>query len=247
MLITPTTFSSTGGNLWGFRNSQSGNALTLDRKWANVWNEAVSVNRASGDVSLAGDLGVGIGTPTTELDIRGGSYAPNQEVGLNIGVPFVAGWMSGMYLRSDSGGVPRVGFDVMTTGSGDTKEIISLSSFGRVGIGTGTGLVAGVLEIAEDDNPGIPSLYLSQIRPGATTSDIAIAGGAVIRSGTGQNYVGGGSGSYFRWLVDSNDVGGVTDGTTGATEMMRLNSAGNLGIGVTGPGKTVGCCLRHSV
>ena len=112
---------------------------------------------------------------------------------------------------------------------GDDERIaLVIDSSGNVGIDTDTPVAN--LEIATEGVQGVPGIYLSKTRPALTTSDIAIAGGAVIRAGTGQNYITGQNG-YYRWMVDPTDDGSnVTAGLDGAGEMMRLNSSGNLGI-----------------
>ena len=47
-----------------------------------------------------------------QQDIRGGAFGNNQEIGINLGVPD-GQWMSGMFLRSNASGQPRLAsFDV---------------------------------------------------------------------------------------------------------------------------------------
>ena len=62
---------------------------------------------ASGDAAFAGDVGIATNSPVSKLDVRGGVFGNNQEFGINLGVPD-GQWMSGMFLRSNSLGQPRL-------------------------------------------------------------------------------------------------------------------------------------------
>ena len=74
-------------------------------------------------------------SPVSKLDVRGGVFGNNQEFGINLGVPD-GQWMSGMFLRSNSLGQPRLSLDVPIDGEGSTGEVITINNLQRVGIGT---------------------------------------------------------------------------------------------------------------
>ena len=127
----------------------------------------------------------------------------------------------------------RIMFFTTADGESSPTERMRIDSSGNVGI-TADAPTAN-LEIGATGVAGVPAIYLSKPRPASTTTDIAIAGGAVIRTGSGQNYIGG-SGGYFRWMLDPADDGTkVKDGLDGAVEMMRLDGSGNITLGGTLP------------
>ena len=192
-------------------------------------------------ITKDGKIGIGTTLPYSLLDLR----TDDQYGGINLrqktGGAKVAE-LVGLNTDNDWGvlalykeGTRKVSFDAST---GDNYIVE-----GNFGLGTKT--PAANLEIANSAVEGVPAIYLSESRPATTTSDIAIAGGAVIRA-VGHNIVAGENG-YFRWMIDPTDDGSkVTDGTDGATEHMRLNSNGYLGIGTISPfgPLTVDCDLE---
>ena len=117
---------------------------------------------------------------------------------------------------------------------GDNTNINLLSTgeayfASNVGIGTASPL--GCLDIGAPVIAGVPSIYLSRTPGVDTTSDIALTGNAVIRSENSiRNVIN--TGGVFTWDIGGTDV---KAGTSGSSEMMRLNPSGNLGIGVASP------------
>ena len=77
----------------------------------------------------------------------------------------------------------------------------------------------------------MPAIYVSKTRAASTTSDIALSGSAVIASETAINYVVNTSGKYT-WNIGGNDN---KDGVDGASEVMCIDSTGNVGIGTDTP------------
>ena len=88
-------------------------------------------------LNSSGNLGIGVAAPAAKLDVRGGAFGNNQDIGINVGVPD-GEWMSGMFLRSNSLGQPRLSLDVPVDGAGSTGEKVSITHLGKVGIGTDT-------------------------------------------------------------------------------------------------------------
>ena len=84
-----------------------------------------------------GIFGIGTNLPTSELDVRGGAFGNNQEIGVQLGTPG-GQWLSRMFLRSNASGVPRLTLDVPSDGSGSTLEALSITNLGKVGLGTET-------------------------------------------------------------------------------------------------------------
>lgn len=100
----------------------------------------------------------------------------------------------------------------------------------RVGIGTSS--PSGTVHISETGKAGTgsPALYIGAMSA-ATESDISLHGNAVIGT-EGSLTFGFESGGFFRW-------GSITASETGAagvSEMMRIDSSGNVGIGTGSPG-----------
>ena len=97
----------------------------------------------------------------------------------------------------------------------------------------------------------MPAIYVSKTRAASTTSDIALSGSAVIASETAINYVVNTNGNYT-WNIGGNDN---KDGLNGASEVMRINASGNVGIGTDSPAEKLtvisnqqrqGICVRRA-
>ena len=115
--------------------------------------------------TLTDKVGVGTSNPIGQLDVRGGVFSNNQNVGITLGLPD-GQWMTGQFLRSDAGGVPRLAFDVPITGTGSTKEAISVNNLGNVSIG----------ELFTDSSVDIGNFDA----PGSSTAGVkAYSGGAI--------------------------------------------------------------------
>ena len=141
--------------------------------------------------AIDGDVGFGVEEPTTELDIRGGSFGNNQEIGINLGVPD-GQWMSGMFLRSNSGGVPRLAFDVPVDAAGATDEKLCVNNLGDVGIGTSSPTAKLAVEGSGDATSTnvVPSEYTAQIYTDSTFLNLGSVSGkpCIQSSGTGTSY-----------------------------------------------------------
>lgn len=116
-----------------------------------------------------------------------------------------------------------------TGGLNAANEKMIILSNGNVGIGESN--PQGCLDIGTSVVAGVPSIYLSRTPGVDNTSDIALTGNAVIRSENSiRNVIN--TGGYFSWNIGGTDV---KAGTSGSSEMMRLNPSGNLGIGTSDP------------
>ena len=110
------------------------------------------------------------------------------------------------------------------------SEKIRIASSGSVGIGTDN--PGASLEIATSSvGAGVPTLFLNRSATASTTTDIALRANAVIRSETSIRSVVNTDG-YFSWNIGGTDV---KSGTTGASEIMRIDTSGSVGIGTTTP------------
>src|ERR1035437_1417573 len=106
------------------------------------WRPAASMMAASTGgtervrIDSSGNVGIGTPSPGKTLDVRGGAYANNQNIGIQLGVP-TGQWVSRFSIKSDASGVARTAIDATdgTTG-GTTNEAISIDVTGKVGIGT---------------------------------------------------------------------------------------------------------------
>src|ERR1017187_6627495 len=77
-----------------------------------------------------GNVGIGTGSPGAQLDVRPIAFANNQSGGIQLACTD-GHYASGMFLRTDSAGIPRLAFDIASS------EILTLNNnAGNVGIGT---------------------------------------------------------------------------------------------------------------
>lgn len=106
-----------------------------------------------------------------------------------------------------------------------------LGRFTPAGLLLGTTTPQGMVTIGGPSSAGYPTLNLTRSPSVSDTTDIALNGNAVIRSGSSIRSVVNDSG-HFSWSIGGNNVGA---GTAGSTEHMRLHTNGNLGIGVNNP------------
>ena len=103
-------------------------------------------------------LGIGNAAPGNKLDVRGGAYGNNQNFGIDIGTPTGAnGWLGGMRIKSDAGGIQRLSIDSPSNATFGTTEAISISG-GNVGINTASPSaklsINGGLHVGGTSDPG---------------------------------------------------------------------------------------------
>lgn len=109
------------------------------------------INIGSGQIckDALGNVGIG-GQNTTgnKLDIKAGSWANNQNIGLTIATPAgTNGWLVGVKLKSDGVGFPRLSFDFPNSNTFGNSEGLIIDTNGNVlvtspaslGYGSGTG------------------------------------------------------------------------------------------------------------
>ncbi|PWU10113.1 MAG: hypothetical protein C5B50_26105, partial [Verrucomicrobia bacterium] len=77
-----------------------------------------------------GQVGIGTSNPSAKLDVRPVLYSMDQSGGVQLATTD-GHYPSGMFLRIDHSGIPRLAFDI------NSAELLSLNnSSGNVGIGT---------------------------------------------------------------------------------------------------------------
>ena len=169
-------------------------------------------------------VGIGTASPDELLDIRPVPFSSNQKGGIKIS-DTGNNWDFGIYLKSDGSGIPRLSF------KGDNKEdAMVIDGDGKVGIGTSS--PDAKLEVNGDIifGSGNPFRSSANVLKGAVGQN-----GIFIRSAISSE----GNPSYSN--IDDINTGMFLPGadvlglTTGGTERMRIDSAGNVGIGLTAP------------
>ena len=183
--------------------------------------------------SFGGNVGIGTIAPTEKLDVRGITYASNQNGGVQIGTTN-GNWLSGFRIKSDASGVARTAIDA-TDGSvnGTSNEAISIRANGNVGIGTTS--PASPLHVAKNqttntflkiENANGASNAYSELR---LYTDNANYGTLFRNSSTNSGY--GGVNSLNLGTIASEPVSLVTANTSRLT----VTGAGNVGIGTASP------------
>ena len=179
-------------------------------------------------IDSSGNVGIGTSSPTDKLSIH---TAPNSLV---IGAKDTTRGNHVFQLLANNtagDGEFRLYKNAASGTHGKTVEIkstgVSYFNGGNVGIGT-TNPDAKITIVAES---GVPTLHLSGSPNVGDTTDIALSVNSVIRGETSIRNVINDNG-YFSW-----SIGGTNNlaGTSGSTERMRIDSAGNVGIGDNDP------------
>ena len=188
----------------------SGSALTFD---------GTNLSSTGGATFQGGPTGYGGG------EIRLGTTASGQQSAistLSVDSPV---------LVFDHRGTSNTGVFVWRNGTGGANELARLTS---TGLGIGTSSPAAKLEIAQSaDTTDGPKLRIAN--NGNTLSNGQLIGGIDFFDGDDS---GEGVGAYiYSYTTDSigRSVGQDLRFATGATETMRLDSSGNLGIGTSSP------------
>ena len=80
-------------------------------------------------ITRTGSVGIGTANPTAKLDVRPIAFANNQSGGIQLATT-TGQYASGMFLRTDNNGFPRLAFDI------SSGEGLCIQAGGSVGIGT---------------------------------------------------------------------------------------------------------------
>ena len=189
-----------------------------------------------------GNVAIGTTTPTAVLDVRSGSYASNQNIGIQLGLP-TGQWLSSFRIKSDGTGVVRTALDA-TDGTiyGTTNEALSISAQGRVGIGTTTPASPLNVVAANQTLTGVlTTAHLSLTTSDAPAANVGAAMGlggyADAAKTTPRNF--GVIAGRKENATDTDTSGYLSLSThrtsTGLAEWMRITSLGYVGIGNTSP------------
>ena len=177
-------------------------------------------------VDFSGNVGIGTDSPAAPLTVKRGTIQITDENSISTGD-------IGSYgcIWSEDANISLAGYgcDIYTGGNNNRTLSMTVASDGKVGIGTDS--PEADLDIGTTSTPGVPAIYVSQTRAASTTSDIALSGSAVIASESAINHVVNTSGKYT-WNIGGDDN---KDGLNEASEMMRINANGNVGIGSDAP------------
>jgi len=98
-------------------------------------NSVVLGNDSITKTILKGNVGIGVVSPLSELDVRGGSYAINQDIGILFGTPSAAnGWLGGIKVKSSGAGIVRLALEAPSGNGFLRNEVISIMASSNVGI-----------------------------------------------------------------------------------------------------------------
>jgi len=197
-------------------------------------------------VDASGNIGIGINNPQAKLDISGntfirGNISTTMDIsGTNI---TASGTVTGTRLISSiaSGTAPLsvTSTTQVTNLNADLLDGLNSTQFMRTDISTSTtGNISGANIIASG-NIGIGLLDpKAPLQIGVGDGDKIIFAENAGIAGTKLSHLSGWGLGFYTGRSSSNDGGFITFNTSAAsgyTEQMRINSSGNVGIGITNP------------
>jgi hypothetical protein len=186
-------------------------------------------------IDSSGNVGIGTSSPDEKLVVKGGIYSANQSGGMALQMGDTSGshWQSSFKIKSDGSGNVRTTLDASTGAiGGQSQEVISINTAGKVGIGT--------------TSPD--SIMHLSANTGATltleSTDTAITANEVIGEIDFYSNDASGIGAASRGSISliAQDAAGAgsmlfktSNASTASEERMRIDSTGNVGIGTDSP------------
>jgi hypothetical protein len=210
----------------GLTNTGSQTVINLTTSGNTILGDASTdtLNVAAGTLVTngAGNVGIGTSSPTQRLDVNGV---------VKLALTSAPTWDTNSYLWSESGvGLNLDGFNVKINTGNTRNERMRIDSSGNVGIGTSS------------------PAYKLDISPNSGQTIVRINGGASNTADGGAIYIRNGADTNIAYGNISAITGGAYNGvnavwgalgtaffTAGANERMRIDSSGNVGIGVSSP------------
>mgnify|MGYP003625411800 FL=1 len=186
-------------------------------------------------LDASGNLGLGTSTPQAKMEIRSDGWGALAEMIRFSTGPGADAYVNSIVSKQSTGASSstELGFDLNTGVSGVQSRVLTLLGSGNVGMGTSTPTT--LLSLVGDESTASPQRLIKLGSNPADGNGQSIQFASSSNDGLGSEIQGtregAGGSSDLRFLTTS--TGSVV------SERMRLNSAGNLGLGTSIPSNTL--------